>query len=58
MNTGTAIHGKQIIKATLRTYETWSYSCTARTVEAWATNTISKSTTWNKQPRGSPSWPP
>ncbi|MFC5832329.1 LamG-like jellyroll fold domain-containing protein [Nonomuraea insulae] len=50
MNTGTAIHGKQIIKATLRTYETWSYSCTARNVEAWATNTISKATTWNKQP--------
>ena len=50
MNTGTTIHGKQIIKATLRTYETWSYSCSARKVEAWATNTISKSTTWNKQP--------
>ncbi|MFF0308208.1 LamG-like jellyroll fold domain-containing protein [Streptosporangium sp. NPDC004379] len=50
MNTGTAIHGKQIIKATLRTYETWSYSCGARKVEAWATNTISKSTTWSKQP--------
>ncbi|ACZ90120.1 hypothetical protein Aros01_04304 [Streptosporangium roseum] len=50
MNTGTAIHGKQIIKATLRTYETWSYSCSARKVEAWSTNPISKSTTWNKQP--------
>ncbi|MEV0618046.1 LamG-like jellyroll fold domain-containing protein [Nonomuraea sp. NPDC050404] len=50
MNTGSTIHGKQIIKATLRTYETWSYSCSARKVEAWATNTISKSTTWNKQP--------
>ncbi|MEU8103806.1 LamG-like jellyroll fold domain-containing protein [Nonomuraea muscovyensis] len=50
MNTGTTIHGKQIIKATLRTYETWSYSCTKRPVEAWATNTISKSTTWNNQP--------
>ncbi|MEO3804314.1 LamG-like jellyroll fold domain-containing protein [Nonomuraea sp. B1E8] len=50
MNTGSAIHGKQILKATLRTYETWSYSCSARKVEAWATNTISKSTTWNKQP--------
>ncbi|MGW0811589.1 LamG-like jellyroll fold domain-containing protein, partial [Nonomuraea sp. NPDC002799] len=51
MNTGSAIHGKQIIKATLRTYETWSYSCGARKVEAWATNTISKSTTWNNQPK-------
>ncbi|TDE27431.1 LamG domain-containing protein [Nonomuraea mesophila] len=50
MNTGSAIHGKQIVKATLRTYETWSYSCNARKVEAWATNRISKSTTWNKQP--------
>lgn len=50
MNTGSTIHGKQIIKATLRTYETWSYSCSARKVEAWSTNTISKSTTWNKQP--------
>ncbi|MGW4661571.1 LamG-like jellyroll fold domain-containing protein [Streptosporangium sandarakinum] len=50
MNTGTTIHGKQILKATLRTYETWSYSCGARKVEAWATGTISKSTTWNKQP--------
>jgi hypothetical protein len=51
MNTGTAIHGKQIIKATLRTYETWSYSCNKRKVEAWATNAISKSTTWNNQPK-------
>ncbi|SNS29780.1 Concanavalin A-like lectin/glucanases superfamily protein [Streptosporangium subroseum] len=50
MSTGSTIHGKQIIKATLRTYETWSYSCSARKVEAWATNSISKSTTWNKQP--------
>lgn len=50
MNTGSTIHGKQIIKATLRTYETWSYSCTKRPVEAWATNTIGKSTTWNNQP--------
>ena len=30
MSTGSTIHGKQIIKATLRTYETWSYSCTKR----------------------------
>ncbi|MFE3448299.1 LamG-like jellyroll fold domain-containing protein [Nonomuraea sp. NPDC059194] len=50
MNTGSTIHGKQIVKATLRTYETWSYSCSARKVEAWATNPISKSTTWNNQP--------
>lgn len=50
MNTGSTIHGKQIVNATLRAYETWSYSCTKRNVEAWATNTISKATTWNKQP--------
>lgn len=50
MSSGTTIHGKQIIKATLRTYETWSYSCSARKVEAWGTGAISKSTTWNNQP--------
>ncbi|WP_344876125.1 LamG-like jellyroll fold domain-containing protein [Nonomuraea antimicrobica] len=50
MATGTTIHGKQIIKATLRTYETWSYSCNARKVEAWGTGAATKATTWNKQP--------
>ncbi|MFG1702908.1 LamG-like jellyroll fold domain-containing protein [Nonomuraea sp. M3C6] len=50
MASGSTIHGKQIIKATLRTYETWSYSCSARKVEAWGTGAISKSTTWNAQP--------
>jgi len=50
MNTGSAIHGKQIIKATLRTYETWSWSCTKKAVELWHTGVISKATTWNKQP--------
>ncbi|WP_231618677.1 LamG-like jellyroll fold domain-containing protein [Nonomuraea sp. SBT364] len=50
MNTGTAIHGKQIIKATLRTYETWAWSCTKKPVELWLTGGISKSTTWNNQP--------
>lgn len=50
MATGATIHGKQIVKATLRTYETWSYSCSARKVEAWGTGAISSSTTWNKQP--------
>ncbi|MEV4839667.1 LamG-like jellyroll fold domain-containing protein [Nonomuraea sp. NPDC049486] len=47
---GPTVHGKQIINATLRTYETWSYSCQARKVEAWGTGAISKSTTWSKQP--------
>ncbi|MGN9845517.1 LamG-like jellyroll fold domain-containing protein [Nonomuraea sp. H19] len=50
MNTGSTIHGKQIIKATLRTYETWSYSCSARKVEAWGTSAIGKSTTWKNPP--------
>ncbi|MGI5289816.1 LamG-like jellyroll fold domain-containing protein [Nonomuraea polychroma] len=50
MGTGSAIHGKQIIKATLRTYETWSYSCDARKVEAWGTSAINKSTTWSNPP--------
>lgn len=50
MATGSTIHGKQIIKATLRTYETWAYSCSARKVEAWGTGAVSKSTTWNNQP--------
>ncbi|MFC4011794.1 LamG-like jellyroll fold domain-containing protein [Nonomuraea purpurea] len=50
MASGSTIHGKQIIKATLRTYETWSYSCTARKVEAWGTGAISKSTTWKNPP--------
>lgn len=50
MNTGTAIHGKQIIKATFRTYETWAWSCNKREVQLWLTGAISKSTTWNNQP--------
>ncbi|MEU6715003.1 LamG-like jellyroll fold domain-containing protein [Nonomuraea sp. NPDC046802] len=50
MSTGSAIHGKQIINATLRTYETWSWSCSKREVHAWGTGAIGKSTTWNKQP--------
>ncbi|GAA0918087.1 LamG-like jellyroll fold domain-containing protein [Nonomuraea longicatena] len=50
MNTGSAIHGKQIIKATLRTYETWSWSCTKSAVELWLTGTIGRGTTWAEQP--------
>ncbi|MFI7453532.1 LamG-like jellyroll fold domain-containing protein [Nonomuraea sp. NPDC049714] len=50
MNTGSAIHGKQIIKATLRMYETWAWSCTKKPVELWLTGAISKSTTWSNQP--------
>lgn len=41
---------KYIVKATLQTYETHSWSCTAREVQAWETGGISSSTTWNSQP--------
>ncbi|GAA2396760.1 LamG domain-containing protein [Nonomuraea africana] len=50
MNNGSAIHGKQILKATLRTYESWSWSCSARPVELWLTSVIGSGTTWNNQP--------
>ncbi|MBF8186166.1 LamG domain-containing protein [Nonomuraea sp. K274] len=50
MNNGSAIHGKQIIRATLRTYESWSWSCGARPVELWLTSVIGNTTTWNNQP--------
>jgi hypothetical protein len=41
---------KHILKATLQLQENWSWSCTAREVQVWATNTISSSTTWKNQP--------
>ncbi|MFC4009049.1 LamG-like jellyroll fold domain-containing protein [Nonomuraea purpurea] len=50
MNNGSAIHGKQILKATLRTFESWSWSCSARPVELWLTSVIGGATTWNNQP--------
>lgn len=45
-----AVRGKHILKATLRTYEVWSWSCSARPVELWLTGGISSATTWNNQP--------
>lgn len=45
-----AVKGKHILSATLRIKETHSWSCSPRPVELWATNSISSSTTWNKQP--------
>lgn len=39
-----------IISATLYAYETYSATCSAGTVNAYLTNTISSSTTWNNQP--------
>ncbi|GLH99343.1 hypothetical protein Pa4123_46180 [Phytohabitans aurantiacus] len=46
----TGVKGKHILKATLQTFEVWSYSCTAREVQVWETGGISSATTWNKQP--------
>ncbi|MFD7733549.1 LamG-like jellyroll fold domain-containing protein [Kitasatospora phosalacinea] len=48
--------GKQILKATFGTYESHSYSCSARPVELWWSGAISKSTTWNSQ-NNSNFWP-
>ncbi|MEO3790851.1 LamG-like jellyroll fold domain-containing protein [Nonomuraea sp. B10E15] len=50
INSGTTIHGKHVIKATLRAFETWSYSCGKRAVEAWGTGNVNASTTWLNQP--------
>ncbi|WP_424210776.1 FG-GAP-like repeat-containing protein [Streptomyces sp. BI20] len=44
------LHGKKIVKSTFRIKNTHSWSCTARPVELWRTNTINSGTTWNKQP--------
>ncbi|WP_107403019.1 VCBS repeat-containing protein [Streptomyces nanshensis] len=41
---------KVVSSATFRIKNTWSWSCTDRTVELWQTAAISASTTWNKQP--------
>ncbi|GLY94136.1 LamG-like jellyroll fold domain-containing protein [Actinoplanes sp. NBRC 103695] len=45
-----ALQGKQILSAELNTRETYSPSCTKRTVELYHTGAISRSTTWNQQP--------
>lgn len=44
------IYGTQIRSATLRLYENWSSSCTARTMAVHATSSFTSSTTWNHQP--------
>lgn len=41
---------KHILKATLQTSANWSWSCTVREVQVWATNPISSATTWKNQP--------
>ncbi|MFB9513610.1 FG-GAP-like repeat-containing protein [Streptomyces purpureus] len=46
----TGLRDKQVISSTFRIKNTWSYSCTPRTVEVGLTGAISTSTTWNNQP--------
>ncbi|MEV4760448.1 DNRLRE domain-containing protein [Micromonospora sp. NPDC049559] len=46
----TALAGKQILDARFDTFESWSYSCTAREVQLWATGPIGPTTTWRNQP--------
>nr|WP_234307661.1 MULTISPECIES: LamG-like jellyroll fold domain-containing protein [unclassified Streptomyces] len=41
--------GKSILSAEFVVRNTWSASCSARTVELWQTKGISSSTTWNTQ---------
>ncbi|WP_280901143.1 LamG-like jellyroll fold domain-containing protein [Streptomyces sp. MAA16] len=41
--------GKTILSAELVVRNTWSASCSARSVELWQTKAISSSTTWNSQ---------
>ncbi|MEV0254748.1 LamG domain-containing protein [Streptomyces sp. NPDC050732] len=41
--------GKSILSAEFVVRNTWSASCSDRTVELWATDDISGSTTWNSQ---------
>ncbi|MFD7553344.1 FG-GAP-like repeat-containing protein [Streptomyces sp. NPDC059835] len=44
------VKGAQILKATFRIKETWSWSCNKTGVELWTTGPISPKTTWNNQP--------
>lgn len=49
MNLST-VRSKHIISATLRTFETHSWSCTARSVGLWQTGAFGSGTDWNNQP--------
>ncbi|MEV4440592.1 FG-GAP-like repeat-containing protein [Streptomyces sp. NPDC049577] len=49
MSTGD-LRGAQILDATFRIKNVWSWSCNARPVELWHTGPISSRTTWNRQP--------
>ncbi|WP_228181683.1 FG-GAP-like repeat-containing protein [Streptomyces anulatus] len=45
-----SIKGAQVKSSTFRIKNVWSWSCQARPVELWQTTSISKKTTWEKQP--------
>ncbi|MFG2565397.1 LamG-like jellyroll fold domain-containing protein [Streptomyces sp. NPDC048567] len=46
-----SLKGKQILDATFRATETWSFTCDARWVDLVRTNNISSSTTWSSRPK-------
>ncbi|MEV6331108.1 LamG domain-containing protein [Streptomyces sp. NPDC051909] len=45
-----SLAGKQVLDATFRATETWSFTCDARWVDLVRTNNISSSTTWSSRP--------
>ncbi|MFI9496187.1 DNRLRE domain-containing protein [Streptomyces halstedii] len=45
------IKGALVKSSTFRIKNVWSWSCQARPVELWQTSSISKKTTWSKQPK-------
>ncbi|MCX5560865.1 FG-GAP-like repeat-containing protein [Streptomyces sp. NBC_00038] len=45
-----ALKGAHITSASITALETYSWSCTGRTVQLWHTGGISSKTTWNNQP--------
>jgi hypothetical protein len=45
-----SLKGKQVLDATFRATETWSFTCDARWVDLVRTNNISASTTWSSRP--------
>ncbi|MFJ9638579.1 VCBS repeat-containing protein [Streptomyces sp. NPDC101178] len=51
MNTANLWSTKKVVSSsTFRIKNTWSWSCTNRTVEMWETGAITASTTWAEQP--------
>ncbi|MFI9002923.1 LamG-like jellyroll fold domain-containing protein [Streptomyces sp. NPDC053541] len=45
-----SLAGKQVLDATFRATETWSFTCDARWVDLVRTNNISSATTWSSRP--------